>query len=172
MPDRSEGGADEDLTLTRTAKEAWGEFYNESQEIIECLQSEPLRALVAKNQARAARLSLVFQLCEDPHSSHVELDAITAGTRLARWLRREAARVYQQHGFTERGVSKDRRLARQLPDGTFGVDAISQVWECQQRTAYNVRDRLIEQGLVEKIGHGEYRSLITAGESDPYSQLD
>jgi DNA primase len=172
MPDRSGMGTSADLPLDRVAQDIFAEFYNDSQEIIEELQSGPLRSLVAKNQAVAARLALTLQLCEAPQSEEVGRDAMIAGTRLARWLRRETARVYQRHGFTERGVSKDRRLARQLPDGTFGVDAISQVWECQQRTAYNVRDRLIEQGLVEKVGHGEYRSLITAGEADPYSQLD
>lgn len=171
MPDRSKMMVDIDLPLSPEAREIYGDFFNECERINENLRSGPLRALVSKNQAVAARLALILQLSDDPSSEEIRCDAMTAGATLARWFRHEAARIYQRHGFNERGVSEERRLARKLPSGTFGVGKIQEVWDCAQRTAYNVRDRLMEQGLLEKEGHGEYRSLIAEGEIDPFDHF-
>jgi len=71
----------------------------------------------------------------------------------------------------ERGVSDQRRLARRLPTGTFGVDKIEEVWGCAQRTAYDVKDRLMDKGLLEKVDTGQYRSLAASGNSDPYEHF-
>lgn len=171
MPDRSGMGSNVDLSLDGTAWEIFREYHDGCQEIIEDLQSGPLRSMVAKNQAASARLALIFQLCENPRSEEVGRDAMIAGTRLARWLRKESARVYQRHGFHERGVTEERRRARQLPTGIFGVEKIQDVWGCKQRTAYNVKDRLMERGLLRKEGQGQYRSLIAEGEADPYEHF-
>jgi len=171
MPDRSGMGSNVDLSLDGTAWEIFREYHDECQEIIEDLQSGPLRSMVAKNQAASARLALIFQLCENPQSEEVGRDAMVAGMRLARWLRKESARVYQRHGFHERGVTEERRRARQLPTDTFGVEKIQDVWGCKQRTAYNVKDRLMERGLLRKEGQGQYRSLIAEGEADPYEHF-
>ncbi|WP_251930809.1 DUF3987 domain-containing protein [Salinibacter ruber] len=172
MPDRNSIEVEEDLGLTREAREWYAEFFEETQDILEELPSGPLKSMVSKNEAVAARLALIFQLCEDPHSDKVEREAMMAGTTLARWLRRETARVYQNHGFSDRDVSKDRRLARQLPDGVFGIPEITQVWECSQATGYRVKDRLIEQGLLEKVDRGEYRALTTDKKADPFALFD
>jgi len=171
MPDRNQYHVEKDLDLSSEATEVYGEFFDECQKKIEKLSSGPLRSMVAKNQAVGARLALIFQLCEEPYSDVVGRDAMIAGTKVAHWFRNEAARIYQRHGFNEWGVSEDRRRARKLPTGTFGVDKIQEVWDCAQRTAYNVRDRLVEQGLLEKEGHGEYRSLIAEGEIDPFEHF-
>ena len=171
MPDRDQTMVDQDLSFSGEAREVYAEFFNECERVNEKLSSGPLRALVSKNQAVGARLALVLQLCGDPYSDEIGRDAAIAGTTLARWFRHEAARIYQRHGFNERGVSEDRRLARELPTGTFGVEEIEGIWDCAQRTAYNVRDRLMEQGLLEKDGHGEYRSLIAEGEVDPFEHF-
>jgi len=171
MPDRDQIVIDQDLSFGGEAREVYAEFFNECERINEKLSSGPLRALVSKNQAVGARLALVLQICEDPHSGEIERDAAIAGTTLARWFRHEAARIYQRHGFHEQGVSEERRLARKLPTGTFGVDKIQEVWDCAQRTAYDVRDRLMEQDLLEKEGHGEYRSLIAEGDIDPFEHF-
>jgi 5S rRNA maturation endonuclease (ribonuclease M5) len=171
MPDRDGRGAGRGLPLRPGAKEVFSSFYNECQEIIEALESGPLRSLVAKNQAVAARLALTLQLAQNPSAEAVGKEAMWSGVALARWFRRETARVYQKHGFSERGISQDRRRARELPDEVFGIPKITQVWACSQATAYRVKDRLIEQGLLEKVGRGEYRTLITPGEADPYGQL-
>ncbi|MBB4089914.1 DUF3987 domain-containing protein [Salinibacter ruber] len=171
MPDRDEMTIDKDLSLNGEAREVYSEFFDECERLKEKLRSGPLRALVSKNQAIGARLSLILQLCEDPDSSEIGRDAAIGGTTLARWFRHEAARIYQRHGFNERGVSKERRRAKKLPSGTFGVETIQEVWDCAQRTAYNVRDRLMEEGLLEKEGHGKYRSLIAEGETDPFEHF-
>jgi hypothetical protein len=172
MPDRSGMGASEDLPLDGVAREIFAEFYDECQEIMEELQSGPLRALVAKNQAVAARLALTLQLCEDPRSREVGRDAMIAGTRLARWLRRETARVYQRHGFNNRDVSRDRRILRELPEEILDIAKITQAWECSESSAYRKKDELIEKGLLEKAGTGEYRVLITGADADPFSLFD
>jgi len=158
--------------LGSAAREVYAEFFDDNQRLLEKLQSGPLRSVVAKIEAIAARLALVLQVCDDPSSTEVGRDAMIAGTTLARWFRREIARIYQSHGFDERGVSRDRRLAKRLPQGTFGVEAIEKLWDVSQRGAYKVRDRLIKQGLVEKEGHGEYRSLAAEGELDPFEHFD
>jgi hypothetical protein len=171
MPVRGQEMIDPDLKLGGTAKEVYAEFFDDNQRLKEKLQSGPLRAVVSKVEAVAARLALVFQLADRPAADKVGKDAMIAGTELARWFRREVARIYQHHGFDERGVSRDRRLAKRLPTGTFGVGAIEKLWDVSQRGAYKVRDRLIKQGLVEKEGHGEYRSLAAEGELDPFEHF-
>lgn len=171
MPDRDGILIDKDLSLNGKAREVCGEFFDECERLKEKPKSGPLRALVSKNQAIGARLSLILQLCEDPDSNEIGRDAAIGGTALARWFRHEAARIYQRHGFNDRGVSEERRRAKKLPSGTFGVDTIQKVWDCAQRTAYNVRNRLMEEGLLEKEGHGEYRSLIAEGEIDPFEHF-
>ena len=171
MPDRDQMMIDKDLSLDGEAKEVYAEFFNECERINEKVSSGPLRTLVSKNQAIGARLALVLQLCEDPCSDEVGRDAMIAGTALARWFRHEAARIYQRHGFHEQGVSRDRRLSKSLPTGTFGVGEIASVWDITKRGAYKVRDRLIEQGLLRKEDHGEYRSLVAEGELDPFKHF-
>jgi len=168
MPDRNQMMVDKDLSLDGAAEEVYAEFFNECERINEKVSSGPLRSLVSKNQAIGARLALVLQLCEDPYSDQVGRDAMIAGTALARWFRHETARIYQHHGFHEQGVSRDRRLSKSLPTGAFGVDEIASVWDITKRGAYKVRDRLIEQGLLRKEDHGEYRSLVAEGELDPF----
>jgi hypothetical protein len=159
------------LELSGEAWDVYEEFFNECERLKEKLGDGPLRSLVAKNQAVGVRLALTFQLCEDSGSDQVGRDAMIAGTTLARWLRRETARIYQRHGFHERGVSEERRRARWLPTGTFGVEKIEEVWDCSQRTAYNVKDRLMERGLLRMEEQGQYRSLIAEGEVDPYEHF-
>lgn len=159
---------DATLELGNTAREVYAEFFDDNQRLKEKLQSGPLRAVVAKIEAVAARLALIFQLSERPTAEKIGRDAMVAATRLAKWFRHEVARIYQHHGFDERGVSRDRRLAKRLPTGTFGVDAIEKLWDVSQRGAYKIKDRLIKQGLLEKEAHGEYRSLAAEGELDPF----
>jgi hypothetical protein len=167
----SEGSAPHELKMGGTAREVYGEFFDDNQRLLEKLQSGPLRAVVAKIEAVAARFALIFQLAESPTSEEIERDAMIAGTTLARWFRQEVARIYQLHGFDERGVSRDRRLAKRLPTGCFGVDEIEKVWDVSQRGAYKVRDRLIKQGLLVKENHGEYRSLAAEGELNPFEHF-
>lgn len=165
-----EEGADT-LPMNSLARDAYADFFDDNQQILEKLESGPLRSMVAKIEAIAARLALVFQLAEDPASSEVGRDPMLAGTQIAKWFRHEIARIYQLHGFDECGVSDQRRLARRLPTGTFGVDKIEEVWGCAQRTAYNVKDRLMDKGLLEKVDTGQYRSPAASGNSDPYEHF-
>jgi hypothetical protein len=160
------------LPLSSEAREVYADFFDRNQRLLEKLQSGPLRAVVAKIEAIAARIALILQVCEDPSVTEIRRDSMIAGTTLAKWFRREVARIYQQHGFDERGVSRDRRLAKRLPQGTFGVDEIERLWDVSQRGAYKVRDRLIKQGLVEKQDHGEYRSLAAEGELNPFEHFE
>lgn len=172
MPDREEGVLNSDLQLTGEAREIYGEFFDENQRLLEKLKSGPLRAVVAKIEAVAARLGLVHQLAMNPDASKLGHESIIAGIVLARWFRHEVARIYQRHGLSDLGVSRDRRLANQLPEGTFGVQKIADVWDITKRGAYKVRDRLMQQGLVEKEGHGEYRSLAAEGYLDPFQHFE
>lgn len=170
--DLAEDGGSTQLPLGNDAREVYAEFFDDNQRLLDKLQSGPLRAVTAKIEAVAARLSLVFQVTEDPSATCIRRDPMIAGVLVARWFRREIARVYQRHGFDERGVSRDRRLAKRLPQGTFGVDEIEKLWDVSQRGAYKIRDRLIKQGLLEKEDRGEYRSLAAEGELNPFKHFD
>jgi len=151
-------GKPAELALSPQAKKAYVQFYNANAELQDGIHSGPLRSVLSKVEAIAARFGLIFQLCHNPDSNEVTLPAMERGIHLAKWLRHEVARVYQLHGFDERGVSRDVQLVRKL-DEEFGWKDVSDLWEVKKRGSYNVIGRLEEMGLIEDAGHGKWKNL-------------
>ena len=145
------------------AKKAYVQFYNANAELQDGIHSGPLRSVLSKVEAIAARFALIFQLCHNPDSDEVTLPAMERGIHLAKWLRHEVARVYQLHGFDERGVSRDVQLVRNL-DEEFGgrMSLSSGMWGSGE--SYNVIGRLEEMGLIEDAGHGKWKNLTQVHE--------
>ena len=151
-----EGGEPTTLQLTRPAKDRFAAFVNSNAELQEKLPGGPLRSLLSKIEAVAARLSLVLQVADDPAAGEVSEGAMQKGVRLAEWLRYEAARIYQKEAFEKQAKSRDERLAAGLPE-EFGWSDVADLWGVSRRGAYKVINRLTGNGLAEDAGHGQYR---------------
>lgn len=157
------------ITMDGSAEEVWKDYYNRCAKIKDQLVSNPLRSMVAKSEALAARLALIIQIARSVGTGKqsspmgaldgvkIDMESMQRAVVLSEWFQREAARVYQMYGFDERGVSRDTSNARKLPE-PFGWQDVAELWDVSKQGAYNVIDRLTNQGLAEKTGHGEYTS--------------
>jgi len=163
------------LEMTTEAEEVFANWYNQNAKLQEKITSGPLRSMLSKCEALAARLALIIQLATDAEnrvpSSTIGQDAMLAGVELAGWFRNENARIYQRNGFHNRGVGEDTRSARKLPQ-TFGWEDILEAFNIgSKRGAFKIIDRLKEANLIEKTGHGEYKNLTDRSEGGDFTHL-
>ena len=84
------------LPLAPQARAAWGEWSAAHARQTEAESGDREAAALAKLEAYAARLALVFALVDDPAADCVSADALARGTSLADWFGGEAARVYSR----------------------------------------------------------------------------
>lgn len=145
------------ISLSRGAKRIYTDFYNENASIMEDLTDGVLRSVLSKVEAIAARLSLILHLSDHPSAEPEEIteDAMTRAVGLATWFRQESARIYDVFGFEEKSLSRDERLAEELPE-EFTWEDVAGLWEVQRRASFKTIKRLIEKGLAEDAGHGKY----------------
>lgn len=102
----NDDGSPIDLPMTGKAKAAWVSYYNEHGKR-ELEEEGPIRAAMSKLEGVTARLALVIQLADNPHSVQIRLKAINAGITISNWFEGQARRVYQ--GFEETEQERDRR---------------------------------------------------------------
>jgi len=152
-------GDPKDLSLTRPAKDRFAGFVNSNADLQRKLPDGPLRSLLSKVEALAARIALVFQVAANPDADEVRESTMESAVTLAEWFRYEAARIHQRYQFEEQSKSRDERLSAELPD-PFGWQEVADVWGVKRRAAFNILDRLEEKGLAEKTRHGEYRKCM------------
>jgi hypothetical protein len=160
-------GEPRDLPLTPDAKRIFKAWWNENAAVLDATGSEPLRAMLSKAEALAARLALTLQLAHNPEAEAVEAHAMERGVHLAKWFRYEAARVYQRHDFAARAVSAEARNLARLPD-PFAWGDVASAWGVGRRRAHDIRKDLYERGKVEDAdGKGKYR--VAPGVAPPIS---
>ncbi|MEO1075350.1 MAG: YfjI family protein, partial [Bacteroidota bacterium] len=159
------GGEPRTVGLSPEAREVFVAFYDENALFAEHLPDGPLRSVLSKVEAKAARMALVFHLAdvvaegrEDP--GPVSASAMVRAVTLAAWLRHEQARLYERYQFDRRAQSRDTRLAGELPE-TFVWKDVAEAWGVETRSAAFkiIRNRLLPEGLAEREGHGRYRQL-------------
>ena len=152
------------LPLSDDGKRAFVTFYDKHATIMNRTPEGPLRASLSKLEAYALRFALALHVAEAAQRGNalapgpVSFEAVARGVHLARWLRREQARVYAIHGFAEASLDRDERVARQLPE-EFTWQDVKDAWQVGKSGAYVVIDRLIEKGLAEVVAHGKHRRI-------------
>jgi hypothetical protein len=104
----NEDGTPIDLPMTAKAKAAWVSYYVEHGKR-EAEEGGPLKAAMSKLEGATARIALVIQLAEDPHSVKVGVEAMKAAIKISNWFEGQARRVYQ--GLEETEQERDRREA-------------------------------------------------------------
>jgi uncharacterized protein DUF3987 len=146
------------LKLSEQAKkEAWIPFYNRNARLRQG-GTGIARSVVSKIEAVALRVALILHVCETKgiNPGPISFGAMYAGTVIAEWFRYEAARVYQAIGAEDSWLSRDQRLAQQLPE-KFGWKDVKAIWGVKRRASFDIIARLIETGLAEKSdGLGVY----------------
>lgn len=143
------------LEITPAAKDHFASFVNSNAAIQREMPDGALRSLLSKIEAVAARLALILQVAADPEAEAVSEEAMKCGIDIAEWLRYEAARIYQREGFERGAQSRDERLAAELPD-TFAWQDVAETWGVQKSGAFKIINRLTEERLIKKVGHGKY----------------
>lgn len=145
------------LVLDSTARSTWIDFYNEHASHIQMEPDGALRSAFSKLEAVAARLALVFTLCESPSQTggHISAEAMQRATDLVRWFRHETTRVYAVLETVGLRASRDGRLVSALP-ADFTWQDISTTWNVEKRQAHNIIKRLESEGRIEQTGYGRY----------------
>jgi hypothetical protein len=171
--------SDETLPLSGEARRIFGDFVNENADLYERLTG-PLRAALVKLPSYVARFALALHLADfaaDPDRlpsvtpGPVSADAVRRAVRLARWFRHEAARIYEHFGLAgDEPTDRDARLVSDLPE-PFGWREVAAAWGVERRAAFDVLARLVERGLAEQSGHGEYHRADSAGATAPLHHL-
>ncbi|HIG75310.1 MAG TPA: DUF3987 domain-containing protein [Bacteroidetes bacterium] len=159
------GEAPAPIDLTPEAKALFISFVNENGRLIDRTPEGPIRASLSKIEAYAVRFALAFHIADvaadrvPTEPGPLPANALARGIFLARWFRREQARVYIRHGFAEVSLDRDERLARKLPEA-FTWQDVKEVWEVGKSGAYNVIERLLSKGFAEDEAHGRYRRTV------------
>ncbi|MEM9666488.1 MAG: YfjI family protein, partial [Bacteroidota bacterium] len=146
------------LGMEHDARRLFADFYDALSQHISGLPSGALRSVLSKVDGLCARLALIFQLCENPDSPHVEKKAMDRALVLGEWFMYETTRLYTSGDFAQKTLSRDERLALQLPP-TFTAREVRQLWECSQSAAYRRIEKLRDMGWAEDAGHGKWVSL-------------
>lgn len=149
--------------LSRGAKDLFKNFCDGNADLIYSLPEGALRSSLSKIEAIAARLALIFHLCEGGEASPVSRDTMQRAIWMGEWFRYELTRIYDTQGLHERSISRDERLAAELP-ATFTWKDVASLWGVKKRAAYKIISRLIDKKLAEDAGHGKFaRCTVHSG---------
>ncbi len=163
---------DVELSLSIEARRLFGAFVEELDEERRKLPDGPLRAASAKIEAKAARLALLFQLCEDVQAgrqpSEVSAEAMRRAIELARWFWYETQRVYERmrwSGLSYAALHKSsaERVLDSMPDEFGTGDWIAAAMEAgagTERTAKRWLTALVGARRVERLQRGRYRKVM------------
>ena len=163
LEDRMEDGDPARVTLSPDAKDAWIGFFNAENERIHRTYDGAVRSARAKTINHCARLALIFHLCRvaegEREPGPLNVNALGAAVRVARWCLRETLRVYAVLGLGTKPLDPSERFLRQLPAQFTTAEARAAAEESgvPRRTMFRWLDDLQESGKLKKLGRGRYR---------------
>ena len=151
------------VPLSPDAKAAWIGFFNAENERIHRAPHGPSRAARAKTINHCARLALIVHCCRvadgEREPGALDINALGAAVRMARWCLRETLRVYATLGLGAKPLDPPERFLRGLPASFTTAEALEAATEADvpERTMYQWLSDLQEDGVVVKVGRGRYR---------------
>ncbi len=87
--------------LTPEARERFLDFRMDIDARKRDAESNKIKAMLAKSEAYAARLTLILALAENPDATFVDLDELERGIALAEWFSNESIRLYAEFSLNE-----------------------------------------------------------------------
>ncbi len=163
----NEDAAPHIVELTSDAKRLFIEWYNDGRQLLQAAPNGPLRSVYAKCEAMAARLALVFQMCES--DGDITADAMRRGISVAAWLRYEAARVYALLDLEEAAKEPIYRFLGALPleFKKAEAEALAGEFDVSERTVREWLQKLVSTGQLVRVIRGLYRKNgLTGGGPD------
>src|SRR6185295_1598670 len=114
------------ISMLPEAKVRFIEFVNEHGEQTNSIENTALRYHYAKLESVAARLALIFYLCDGATEQlatdrGIEARHVLAGIALARWFGREAARVYDSYESDTEREKRDLLDSIKANGGTISL---------------------------------------------------
>jgi hypothetical protein len=157
LPRDRDGRADPaTVVLSPEATERFKTFVNEHGKQTADISKAALRYHYAKLEAVAARLALIFYLCDaacdDLEGAGVQARHILGGIALARWYGREAVRVYD--GYESAAESEQRELIGQIQDHG-GVISLREMRRIRRRWC----DPLAAEMALQSLARGGFGEL-------------
>ncbi|WP_412060352.1 DUF3987 domain-containing protein [Rubrivirga sp. IMCC45206] len=174
------------VPLSDGARQLLREFFNTNGQMYEAAPSDAVRAMLAKQPDRPARLALAFHLADCAEqgefgpSAFDVLPPVPAATfaravDVAAWLRREVFRIYIRHefggdgaaAFAERAVEvSDTDKCARLPS-PFGWEDVAEAWGVKRTQAYEIIGNLTASGKAIQRSRGVYLPNVGTPPDEP-----
>jgi hypothetical protein len=161
-----EGGDPFEVELSPEAKAVWVPFYEEADRHQYQEPGGPIKALLGKHVAYAARFALIFHLCRvadgEREPGPVDAGTMSDGIEVAKWCLEETIRVYQSLDLGMAAKTPKERFLRRMGSTFTTSDAHEQAgpMDVTKRTIRNWIKDLQKSGKLEKINRGLYRKTI------------
>ena len=166
LKEKMKDGDPFEVELSPEAKAVWVPFYEEADRRRYREPEGPIKALLGKHIAYAARFALIFHLCRvaGGEREHGPLGAETMhdAIEVAKWCLEETIRVYRSLDLGTAAKSPMERFLARLPR-SFTTSEAREAFpaEKDERTMYRWLNDLCDAGKVVKEVKGKYRK--TAG---------
>lgn len=157
------------VELSPGAKRAWIVWYNAANRDVHSHPEGPARAVTAKAIGHAARLTLLLHLAEQAGASasggwwetDVRAATVRRATRLAKWLRNETLRVYDELSLVSGAIPPIKRFLNELPEEfrTSEAASIAHAEGIPERTMYDWLKKLQDVRDIEKVKRGLYQKV-------------
>jgi len=164
LEEKMEAGDPFHVGLSSGAKEKWVQFFNQINERLHRDVRSNERAARAKTVNHAARLALIFHLCQvaegDREAGDVDASTLQDGVTVARWCLSETLRVYQSLDLGTAALDPRDQMLEMLGETFETADAHSltpHFNDVTNRTIRNWISKLIQEDKVEKLHKGVYR---------------
>jgi hypothetical protein len=164
LPQDADGRIEPSIIIVQPEATArFAEFVNEHGEQTAAISNAALRYHYAKLEAVAARLALIFYLCDAATQDlvgpqGVQERHILSGIALARWFGREAYRVYE--GYESAADREKRELLEEIRDHG-GVITLSELRQIRRRWHDPLAAELALKALA-RAGYGVL-SVVESG---------
>jgi len=163
LEEKMETGDPFHVGLSSGAKEKWVPFFNQINERRHRDVRSNDRAARAKTVNHAARLALIFHLCQvaegDCEAGDVDASTLQDGVTVARWCLSETLRVYQSLDLGTAALEPRDQMLEMLGEtfGTADAHSLAPEFDVTERTIRNWMAELIQEDKVEKLHKGSYR---------------
>lgn len=149
------------IPLSHEAKRLWVDYYNEHAELTAKLPDGALRAAMSKMEFMAARFALILQIASETAGKAREISytPMLCGIGLARWFRRETARIYLELDFEGSTLDELQRLVVRLPD-PFRYQDLEELLDIKKSGAFKRIRKMEELAYVERIAENQYAHRV------------
>jgi hypothetical protein len=165
LKEKMKNGDPFEVELSPEAKAVWVPFYEEADRRRYREPEGPIKALLGKHIAYAARFALIFHLCRvaGGERGHGPVDAgtMTDAIEVAKWCLEETIRVYRSLNLGREAVEPKEQFLRLLPDEFSTADAkeVLTEFDVTRQTMHSWLRQFIKRGDLRRKSEGWYVKL-------------